>query len=363
MKYDIPSRELGRVARLLAVLGALVALFGLAVAIAPAQEPAAPVTPGAVDDTTPPTASVNPLPQWSASPFTVSWSGADEAGGSGIKQFDVQVRSGGGPWGNWVMGTTATSQEYTGSNGVLYEFRVRAVDNAGNVQEWSPTPQAATTVDALPPEATVSPLPTFTLEHLIPVNWSGTDAGSGIDHFDVEYQTDGGQWKPFKTDTTETSGLVTDGRPGVTYGFRARAVDNVGNEQPWSDEAQATTTVSTGKPVASVNEFASPIIQETPFLVEWSGQAPLGASIVSYDIQYSFKGGPWIDWLLATEDTSAQFTATEGDGIYAFRARALDNAGRQSSYTDQREAIVAVDTVAPFITIQAYMSILFGEEE
>jgi hypothetical protein len=361
MKYDAPIRAPGRAARLLAVLVALVALFGLMVAVAPAQEQTPPFTPGAADDTTPPKSTVSALPQWSPLTFTVSWSGSDETGGSGLKHFDIQVRSDGGSWGNWVMGTIATSQDYTGSDGVLYEFRARAVDNAGNVQEWSATPQAATTVDALPPEATVSPLPTLTLDHLITVTWSGTDAGSGIDHFDVEYQVGGGSWKAFKTDTTETSGSLTDGRQGTTYGFRARAVDNAGNEQPWSDDAQVTTTVSIGEPSARVIPFTSPIVKETTFPVEWAGEPPPGASIVSYDIQYNFNGGPWIDWLLDTEDTTAQFTAEQGDGIYAFQARARDNAGRISPYMGSSEAVIAVDAVAPPITIRIYASILFGD--
>lgn len=360
MKDDALFRAPGRAVRVLAVLLVLVALFGLTVAVAPAQEQATAFDPGATDDTTPPRATVAALPQWSPSSFTVSWSGADETGGSGIKHFDIQVRGDGGSWGNWVMGTTATSQQYTGSDGVLYEFRARAVDNAGNVQEWSATPQAATTVDALPPEATVSPLPTLTLDHLITVNWSGTDAGSGIAHYDVEYQTDGGQWKPFKTDTTETSGLMTDGRQGVTYGFRARAVDNVGNEQAWSDEAQAMTTVSIGEPAARIIAFAGPIVKESSFPVEWTASAPPGASIVSYDVQYSFNGGPWTDWLIETEDTTAEFTAEEGDGIYGFQVRARDNAERVSPYTGGPEAVVAVDAVAPPITIRIYASILFG---
>jgi hypothetical protein len=313
------------------------------------------------DDTTPPTAAVTALPPWSPATFTVSWSGADETGGSGIKHFDVQVRSNGGPWGDWVMATTTTSQAFNGSNGVLYEFRARAVDNAGNVQDWSATPQAGTRVDALPPEAAVSELSPFTLTHLVTVNWSGTDAGSGIAHYDVEYQTDGGQWRAFKTATMETSGSLTDGRQGTTYGFRARAVDNAGNVQDWSEEAQATTTVSIGEPAARVIPFPSPISKETTFVVEWTGEAPPGASVVSYDVQYNFNGGPWIDWLLETEDTTAEFTATEGDGIYSFQARARDNADRLSPYDGSSEAIIAVDAVAPPITIRAYASIVFGE--
>ena len=50
----------------------------------------------------------------------------------------VQVQQDGGVWTDWLSNTTATSDQYTGEFGSLYSFRVRAVDNAGNVGAWSP---------------------------------------------------------------------------------------------------------------------------------------------------------------------------------------------------------------------------------
>jgi hypothetical protein len=91
------------------------------------------VTYDVITDTTPPTASVASLPQWSPATFTVNWSGSDNPGGSGIRDYDVQFRANGGAWQNWQNQTTATSASFTGQNGVFYEFRARARDNAGNV--------------------------------------------------------------------------------------------------------------------------------------------------------------------------------------------------------------------------------------
>lgn len=215
--------------------------------------------------------------------------------------------------------------------------------------------------DTTPPVATVSPLPPFTMSSTFTVNWSGTDNESGIAYYDVEYQTNGGQWKPFKSATTETSGLFTDVRQGTTYGFRARAVDNAGNVQPWAAAAQATTTVSVGDPAARVVAFDNPITKNDTFNVEWTGSAPPGASVVSFDIQYNFNGGNWVDWLLGVNVTTDQFTAEEGDGVYGFRARARDNAGRTGPYSALPDAVIAVDAVAPPITIKGYLPVLFGE--
>jgi hypothetical protein len=47
---------------------------------------------------------------------------------------------------------------------------------------------------------------------------------------------------------------------GEKLEFRVRAVDNVGNVQPWSPNAQAVTTIFS-HPIAVVLPFNPPIIQ------------------------------------------------------------------------------------------------------
>jgi hypothetical protein len=69
-------------------------------------------------DTGAPSSSVQRLPATTTSPtFTVSWSGQDDPGGSGIATFDVFVSDNGGPFGPFLQGTTATSAPFTGQVG------------------------------------------------------------------------------------------------------------------------------------------------------------------------------------------------------------------------------------------------------
>ena len=49
-------------------------------------------------------------------------------------------------------------------------------------------------------------------------------------------------WTQLVYATTATSAVFNRGVNGVTYEFRARGTDNVGNVQEWGD-AQASTTV------------------------------------------------------------------------------------------------------------------------
>lgn len=319
------------------------------------------VTYQVIVDTTPPTSNVTQLPQWSPGTFTVRWTGQDNPGGSGIRHYDIQFRANGGAWQNWQTATTQTSASFTGNNGTYYEFRARAVDNANNVEAFPTSPDAGTTVDTLPPNATINPLPQYTFNDTFQVSWVGTDTGSGpnngsgIAHFDVQFQLDGGPWLPFLSTTTTSSGTVLNALPGQVYAFRARAVDRVGNVQPFPSAPQAVTTISLGDPAANIVPFNPPITLGTTFTVQWEGHAAPGATIVAYDVQVSVNGGPWQAWLNNVGGTSAQYTATQGDGVYAFQVRARDNIGRVSPFTGGPANSIAVDAVAPHVTPQGYL--------
>ncbi len=83
--------------------------------------------------------------------FTVYWNGSDVS--SGIAAFDVQYRAGvNGTWQDWVTsaGPSQTSRLFTGATpGKTYYFRSRALDRAGNLEPWPPTPDVYVSVDLI----------------------------------------------------------------------------------------------------------------------------------------------------------------------------------------------------------------------
>jgi spore germination protein YaaH len=86
-------------------------------------------------DRTPPKVGISFLPATQASEgFEVSWTGYDDW--NGIASYDIQVSTDGGPFAGWLTGTTETSDDFQGSSGHNYSFRVRATDGAGNVSPW-----------------------------------------------------------------------------------------------------------------------------------------------------------------------------------------------------------------------------------
>lgn len=64
--------------------------------------------------------------------FRVAWQGIDDPAGSGVAAYEVQVREAGSEFETFADRTSAVSRVFRGVFGTKYEFRVIAVDRAGN---------------------------------------------------------------------------------------------------------------------------------------------------------------------------------------------------------------------------------------
>ncbi len=96
-----------------------------------------------------PSSQVAGLPATASSTsFSVSWSGQDDIGGSGVGAYDVYVGVDGGAYTLWQSGTAATSATYTGVGGHTYRFYSLAHDNVGHVEAAPETGDALTAVEA-----------------------------------------------------------------------------------------------------------------------------------------------------------------------------------------------------------------------
>jgi hypothetical protein len=86
------------------------------------------------------------LPASSYANINLTWSGTDEAGGSGLAFFDIFASVDGGPFQVWLPRTTLTGSVYPGQLGHEYAFYSLATDNAGNRQSSPLQPDAQTFV-------------------------------------------------------------------------------------------------------------------------------------------------------------------------------------------------------------------------
>ena len=67
-----------------------------------------------------PASRVETLPDTAASSsFTVTWTGQDETGGSGLAGYDLYVSDNGGPFTPWLNDTPQTSAVFVGQHGQI----------------------------------------------------------------------------------------------------------------------------------------------------------------------------------------------------------------------------------------------------
>ena len=192
-------------------------------------------------DLTAPSSRVASLPANSPAQIPVSWSGQDDAFGTGVGGYDLFVSVNGGPFQRWLTNTRATSALYPGAAGRSYAFYSRARDTAGNVEEAPLAPQATTftTGNSAP---TVDPLVPVTVDEGGTVNFtvSATDADIPADA--IAYSLANAPAGMTVDATTGVVSWVTGEADGPrTYNVTVQATDN--GVPSLTGEAVVTVTV------------------------------------------------------------------------------------------------------------------------
>ncbi len=110
------------------------------------------------------------------------------------------------------------------------------------------------TTDFTPPSVTVtSPSASVVTSSTFTLQWSGSDAGSGVASYDVQYKTGNGAWQDLLTAASSTRYQFT-GNNGYTYTFRVRAADEAGNISDWTlPQAQSTVSINAMSPSVSLS--------------------------------------------------------------------------------------------------------------
>ena len=314
-------------------------------------------------DTTPPVANVKELPTWSPANYVVKWEGYDPdnpdgSPGSGIRWYDIwESTNNGGSWNIWRAQVTHNESNFEGGQHLqTYSFTAQATDHAGNKQSLGGV-QASTKVDAVAPDVSMNGLPAFTTSLPLVISWGGTDSGSGIASYDVQWRVQGQAWQWLYENTTLTSFTAHGAQDGVTYEFRARGTDNVGNHQPWTD-AQTATTIAL-KPISTITGTVPEAILQIKsgpgpadsFQVLWQGHTAPGTTPLTYSVYVDAPNKGWTKWLDNVSVTSDTFVLAQGDpdGTYYFEVTARNNLGQQEEFTQTPEGAIIVDRHAPFI--------------
>ncbi|MFA6449986.1 MAG: hypothetical protein WCX65_10975, partial [bacterium] len=292
--------------------------------------------------------------------FNVTWSGADGAGESGLKDFTVQVKDGAGLWTDWQVNTLLTTAVFTGVNGHTYYFRVKARDNVGNLSPYPSSPDyyVSTTVNTstlsapspINDGAETGPDQNFTNDPTkLSGNWGAVTGAIAYSY--AVGTTPGGvdiiNWSADTTNTYFTQSGFNFADNGTTYYLSVKgkkvtlAYGTVGTSNG--------TKVDLAAPTCVITLPNSPYQTNTSFSVQWSS-ADARSGVANTDVQYKDgQAGAWTD--LTTADAGSAYLFTGGvDGhTYYFQCHSHDVAGNAGVYPggDGNTSTTVDSTVPP----------------
>ncbi len=193
--------------------------------------------------TSPPAATFLP-----SGPVVLQASASDA--GSGVSHVRFSWHSGDWQNGNWVV----LGEDWDAQDGWSYNFDAsslaeqtgiaflaHAYDWAGNYADTAIWDLA---IDRTAPVTALQSAQASQTSTLLRLSWNGSDNLSGIDHYDLEVQTDGGAFQPWLSGVPgSASGAWFAGSAGHTYGFRLRGVDRLGNVEAYPSTAEVSSAV------------------------------------------------------------------------------------------------------------------------
>jgi MBG domain (YGX type)/Bacterial Ig-like domain (group 3)/Dockerin type I domain len=194
-----------------------------------------------------PTSQVAALPATSTSPtFNVTWSGQDDANGSGIASYDLYVSQDGGIFAAYITGTPLTSFTFTVDPGHTYAFYTVATDNVGHRESKLAQAEATTRIENLPTTTVLSSdhsdgsvygqLITFT------ATVSSTILNAGVPTGSVQFVIDGSN---FESPVPLTNGVGTIGTTSLLADSHSIGATYIGENQNFA----GSTSVVVAQPV------------------------------------------------------------------------------------------------------------------
>ena len=263
----------------------------------------------------------------------LSWTSPSSTGGTTITGYFIQYSTDGGNWTTVTSSTGSTSTTYsvTGlTNGTPYWFRVAAV---GTLSGATLTGNLATTTAAVTPYTTPS-APTALAgtkgNGKVDLTWTaGSNGGSVITGYRVQYSTDGSNWttKTANTGSSLASYSVTGLTNGTPYYFQVSAINAAGSGPPTyigTTPAPGDTVTPYTNPDAPTDFTATP--SNGAASLSWTAPTNTGGkAITAYEVQRSTDGTTWTTLSSAITGTTYSATGLTNGTPYYFQVAALND--------------------------------------
>jgi hypothetical protein len=291
-------------------------------------------------DNVAPTATMND-PGTNLSTTVFPTAAATDAGG--IANVQIQRRPNGGT--TWTTICSTSVSPYTCAFNTLagatpdglYDFQAIATDNAN--RSTTSAVVLARRIDNTAPTSVTITNPGAIVTGTKSLNGAGSDGGSGIKTIELQYSPTGqNNWTTAcsgnSSPTTCSFNTATAATPDGLYDFRTRATDNA-NNQGTSPTASPATRIDNTAP--SVTMVSLGVAVRGAIIPSATASDGSGSGVASVSIEYrSSPAGAWVP--LCTDNTPTPYscplntaTAATPDGLYDFRATAVDNVSKTAT--------------------------------
>lgn len=251
-------------------------------------------TSGQHADTTPPTTpqnlTANAVDEHS---IHLTWSASTDSGGSGLAGYRI-YREDAGNYTQIIGSVGANTTEYTDTGlqeGTTYRYKVKAIDNAGNMSNFSNVAEATTMESNVDRENPTAPT-NVQVEALSPqdakLTWSPSTDNVAVAYYKIfKVVRSSNPFQEYEYEllgqTQETNFTITGLTPGETYDFCVQAVDTSGNKSRFSQTVEVTM------PDAS-NDHTPPYPPENLHFVQVSSEGV----IIEYNAAHDDENGSGI---------------------------------------------------------------------
>lgn len=306
--------------------------------------------PGPITDTTPPTKPTNlQATVVSTSQINLAWNVSIDS--VGIAAYLIE-RCAGASCSGFAQIVTSVTPVYSNtglSPATSYSYRVRAVDAAGNLSDYSTivtaitqTPTVDTTAPTIPQDLTA----TVISSSQINLTWTPSTDDVGVSAYLLEHCQGVGCSSFSQINTPSISGYSHTGLAASTsHSYRVRAIDAAGNVSGYSSTVTAVTQagpVDTVPPSVPSNVVIA-AISSSQINLSWTASTD-NVGVTGYRIERC-QGAACSNFVQIGITVAPNF-ADSGlldTTLYRYRVRATDAAGNLSSYS----AIAGTTTLAP----------------
>ena len=245
------------------------------------------------------------------------------------------------PFAQIATPATTTYSDTTVQVGLIYQYRVRAADAAGNLSSYS-TAISVTVPDTIPPTVPKELKATPMTSNRVNLSWTASTDNVGVTFYRIE-RCQGSGCTTFALITSVTAPATTYINTGLlvntTYQYRIRAVDAAGNPSGYSTTVSATVTDTTlpAKPTG----LTATAPTNSQINLSWTASTDnVGVSRYRVERCQGSACANFAQMIASPTGTTYSDTGRLPNTWYRYRVRAQDAAGNLSLYS----SIVSIKT-------------------